>query len=584
MGRIKRGKIWFAPYSRLASRYLFFSLTAALFPIVVLSALYDNYFVDLIEKITDQKNTSQVVAYENTVRHFLKEREIELDDLKAQFDHPGFYKRSTNQALVLELEAILRNIVDTKYIYGVVFFDDKGDVVRTFPSNSALNPSTKNLPSVHIDNTEIFGPAASDFGLPSWFIMKSSLAGDKNNKGMNKSGIGLVLRFATFTTFMNDFILPGIRQPYLKTPDGRLYDSVGMADINEQVEDLKLISEIIPDWQMYLKNETASVIPPTKQVRYFLLLIAIITAFVILYIHYSISHRLNKQIDRLVKRVERVAQGDIDTPLKVIGSWEIHKLSVSIESMRNQLQKFIRSRFEMERRASLGQMAAGIAHEVRNPLTTINTAIQALSKRETDTEKLELMEIMSDEISRTNMVITNLLDYARPRDAMPELIDVEELINHTKILADVVANKQNVTIKLDIRQTDKQKVRVFGDFVHLKQVLLNLVLNGLQAMEDLDAGTLIIAAYEKSNQCHIVVIDSGCGISDAHMSRVFEPFFTTKAAGTGLGLSICSSLIAKNGGKIEFESTSGKETMVRIILPNHSNLKKNSLIPGTSHE
>jgi two-component system, NtrC family, sensor histidine kinase HydH len=573
MRTIMKGKNWFAPYSRLASRYLFFSLAAALFPIVVLSTLYDNYFVDLIDKVTDQKNTSLVVAYENSVRHFLKEREIELDDLKAQFDNPDFYTQTKDRSLALDLEAFLRVLVDTRFVYAVVFFNDDGNVVRAFPSNSMLNPSTNNLQFVSFDNTEIYGPAKPNSGLPNWFIMKSLIGSHKEGTETSKRGIGLVLRFATLTRFMDNFILPGIRQPYLQTPNGDLYDSVGLIDKDETVLQTEFVSEIIPGWRMYLKNETAKVIPPNKQVRYFLLLTAVFTALVILYLHYSISYRLNQQIERLVKRVERVAKGDIDTPLKVVGSWEIHRLSLSIESMRNQLQKFIRSSFEMERRASLGQMAAGIAHEVRNPLTTINTAIQALAKRETDVEKLDLMEIISDEISRTNVVITNLLDYARPRDPHAELLDVEEIINHTKVLADVVANKQNVSISLDIRHDDDKIVQVYSDAVHLKQILLNLVLNGLQAMEGLKQGKLIIAAYEDKGQCHILVIDNGCGIASDHISRVIEPFFTTKAAGTGLGLSICSSLISKNGGKIEFESKPEQGTVVHLVLPSQLNQK-----------
>ncbi|MDV7341223.1 ATP-binding protein [Terasakiella sp. A23] len=550
----------FAPYSRLASRYLLFSLVIALLPLFILSLLYDNYVVELIEEVTDQKNTTQVVAYENTVRHFIKERAQELDDLKAQFDRPQFYQSDQTEDLIPELEAIVRVLLDNKSIYGVVFYNAENKIVRTFPSDLNFIKKPGRLPYVNSDQLKVLGPSTPENGLPSWFILKSQV-----NAG--EEGIGLVLRFATLTGFMNDFSVPGIREAYLKTPDGKFYDAAGRAQDLPNRAKLRNVIEILPGWQVYLDHDTSVTIPQSKQVRYFLILTAIITALVILYLNYSVSNRINKQIGHLLRRVEKVAQGDINTPLKVSGNWEIHNLSLSIESMRNQLRKFIRSSLEMERRASLGQMAAGVAHEVRNPLATINTAVQALSKTETDQEKLELMGIMSDEISRTNTVIEDLLDYARPRDPQPELFEVQELIDHTKTLADVVAKKQHITILAEIKSDPSTPLTIYGDPVHMRQVLLNLVLNGLQAMEGMKGGHVLIRARLHKEGCELAIADEGEGIDPEKIARIVEPFFTTKAQGTGLGLSICSSLISRNHGTMTFESEPGKGTTVLLNLP-----------------
>jgi two-component system sensor histidine kinase AtoS len=559
---MKSGLTWFAPYSRVASRYIIFSLTAALFPIVVLSALYDNYFVELINKVTDKKNTAQIVAYENTVRHFFKEREIELDDLKDQFDHPRFYQGDRDFDLVPELEAILRVLSDTKYIYAILFYGDDGQVVHTFPSNSPLAPYDQNNQITDYQNMEIIGPSHSAIGLPSWIVMKNSF-----DAKQSKRGIGLVIRFSSLTRFMDDFILHGFRQAYLQVGDGRYFDTSGL-DLNGRPSGvLESVSEILPGWKMYLRDESAKVIPPSQQVRYMLLLTTLFTVCVILYVHYSIGYRLNEQVGRLVKRVERVAQGDINTPLKVAGNWEIHRLSVAIESMRNQLQKFIRSNLEMERQASLGQMAAGIAHEVRNPLTTLNTAVQALAKQEKESEKLELLEIMGDEISRTNTVIKGLLDYARPRDPEPCLIAVHALFQHTKVLADVVAKKYHSRIDLFIEEDAENILTLFGDSIHLRQVVLNLVLNGLQAMEGKKKGVLEITAKRQGDHCVIAIRDEGCGIPEHALARVLEPFFTTKSYGTGLGLAICASLVERNQGTMTIESDPGSGTTVTLHMP-----------------
>ncbi len=562
MRKMKSGLTWFAPYSRVASRYIIFSLTAALFPIVVLSALYDNYFVELINKVTDKKNTAQIVAYENTVRHFFKEREIELDDLKDQFDHPRFYQANGDFDLVPELEAILRVLSDTKYIYAILFYGDDGQVVHTFPSNSPLAPYDQNNQVTDYQNMEIIGPSHSEIGLPSWVVMKNSF-----DARQSKRGIGLVIRFSSLTRFMDDFILHGFRQAYLQVGDGRYFDTSGLDLQGRPSGLLEDVSEILPGWKMYLRDESAKVIPPSQQVRYMLLLTTLFTVCVILYVHYSIGYRLNEQVGRLVKRVERVAQGDINTPLKVAGNWEIHRLSVAIESMRNQLQKFIRSNLEMERQASLGQMAAGIAHEVRNPLTTLNTAVQALAKQEKESEKLELLEIMGDEISRTNTVIKGLLDYARPRDPEPCLIAVRALFEHTKVLADVVAKKYHSRIELFIEEDAENILTLFGDSIHLRQVVLNLVLNGLQAMEGKKKGLLEITARRQGDHCVIAIKDEGCGIPEHALARVLEPFFTTKPYGTGLGLAICASLVERNQGTMNIESDPGSGTTVTLRMP-----------------
>lgn len=562
MRKMKSGLTWFAPYSRVASRYIIFSLTAALLPIVVLSALYDNYFVELINKVSDKKNTAQIVAYENTVRHFFKEREIELDDLKDQFDHPRFYQAGGDFDLVPELEAILRVLSDTKYIYAILFYGDDGQVVHTFPSNSPLAPYDQNNQVTDYQNMEIIGPSHSEIGLPSWVVMKNSFDAQQS-----KRGIGLVIRFSSLTRFMDDFILHGFRQAYLQVGDGRYFDTSGLDLQGRPSGLLEDVSEILPGWKMYLRDESAKVIPPSQQVRYMLLLTTLFTVCVILYVHYSIGYRLNEQVGRLVKRVERVAQGDINTPLKVAGNWEIHRLSVAIESMRNQLQKFIRSNLEMERQASLGQMAAGIAHEVRNPLTTLNTAVQALAKQEKESEKLELLEIMGDEISRTNTVIKGLLDYARPRDPEPCLIAVRALFEHAKVLADVVAKKYHSRIELFIEEDAENILTLFGDSIHLRQVVLNLVLNGLQAMEGKKKGLLEITARRQGDHCVIAIKDEGCGIPEHALARVLEPFFTTKPYGTGLGLAICASLVERNQGTMTIESDPGSGTTVILHMP-----------------
>lgn len=545
-------------YNRLASRYLIFSLIAALSPIIVLSALYDNFFVNLENKISDHQNTAQVITYENATRNFLQERELELDDLVDQFDHHRFFQEGPPQPFGLELDSILRVLVDTPYTYGVAFFNKQGKIIRTFPSQMNLELELEGLHSSNVKKMDVIGPSVPAIDLPRWFVLKRTFS------DTDQRGIGLILRFATMTTFMRPLVIPGIRKPTLQTPRGVYSDSVGLVLPKQDPGKLQLASEIIPGWKLFLSNDSVNVAPPISQIRFFLLFAAIISALVILYLHYDVSFRLNRQIDKLISRVERVAQGGIDTPLKITGSWEIKRLSGAIESMRNQLQSFIRSSLEMERRASLGQLAAGVAHEIRNPLATINTTIDALYRIENNPEKKELMEIISDEIERTNMVITDMLNFARPREPEPQELIIDEIFNSVRFLVEASAEKQGNIFKIS---PCSKEITTWCDAIHLRQILMNLLLNGLQAMEGKPKGVLHLFAYQKNENCVITVTDQGCGIPPEKIKRITEPFFTTKASGTGLGLAICSGLITKNGGKLIINSTFKQGTEVTITIP-----------------
>jgi len=229
--------------------------------------------------------------------------------------------------------------------------------------------------------------------------------------------------------------------------------------------------------------------------------------------------------------------------------------------------------FRAEQLATMGQFAAGIAHELRNPLTAIRSTIQYLSGEFTeDGEQKKLAKDVLGEVDRLNGIIENLLTLAKPTESKPRKLDVGKEIEHYLNFVEAQAKKQNVQIE---SQIEKDLPKLFCDPAELRQVLINLVLNGIQAMAD--GGPLMIRASLVSpkddtatagkKKILIEVKDKGAGIPSNLSEKVFEPFFTTKSSGTGLGLAICNNIVRRHGGEIWIEHGIDGGTVVKVTLP-----------------
>ena len=218
-----------------------------------------------------------------------------------------------------------------------------------------------------------------------------------------------------------------------------------------------------------------------------------------------------------------------------------------------------------ERLASLGRLAAGVAHEIRNPLSSIRGFAQFFIQRFKGQEKeQEYASIMVKEVDRLNRVITELLDFARPKDPHRDLHSLGEIVEHTLKLLEPELTKRNVEVEKAF-SPDVPSVRVDRDQV--SQALLNLLLN---SMESMDGEGKIRIDLRKSNSrplMELVISDTGKGIPQEDLGKVFDPFFSTKRKGTGLGLAIVHQIVESHKGEITVESREGEGTTFRILLP-----------------
>ncbi|KJS88352.1 MAG: hypothetical protein JM58_00840 [Peptococcaceae bacterium BICA1-8] len=218
---------------------------------------------------------------------------------------------------------------------------------------------------------------------------------------------------------------------------------------------------------------------------------------------------------------------------------------------------------------SLGQLVAVIAHEIRNPLMAIKTFIDLIpNKIENKRFQHKLIQYVPAELDRLNQLVTHLLEYAKPRPSEKAEFKIKTLLNELLVLFNKKLKERNINLVIEA----DEDALVFADKQQLKQILINLILNSIQAFQK--EGFLKIAIHENEKGCTIEVTDNGCGIPKTYLNKVTDPFFTLKEDGSGLGLSICYQLIKEHGGDISIFSKEKEGTTVYLFLPFNKGRRK----------
>jgi two-component system sensor histidine kinase HydH len=220
---------------------------------------------------------------------------------------------------------------------------------------------------------------------------------------------------------------------------------------------------------------------------------------------------------------------------------------------------------ESERLAAVGRMAGGVAHEVRNPLSSIKgLALLLKNKFPAGSKEQSTAELLIQETERMNRTITEMLSFTRPATLNLQQIDLAQLLERSLELIRAEAADNAITTSFDV---EVGLLPVLGDVDRLQQVMMNVLINAMQAMEDGGTIAITLKNLQAGGVVELRIHDTGPGIAPDLLSQVFYPYFTTKQGGTGIGLAISQKIIADHGGSIELESEPGKGTTVIVQLP-----------------
>lgn len=217
-----------------------------------------------------------------------------------------------------------------------------------------------------------------------------------------------------------------------------------------------------------------------------------------------------------------------------------------------------------EKMAAVGGLAAGIAHEIRNPLASISGSVELLSQTTASDDDRKLMRIILKEIDRLNGLITEFLDYSSPEKPPTDPVDLVSLVKET--IEGLGLNKQ-LRVDIKIQMDLPERAVILGRRDKLKQAFLNITLNAFQAMEKVESANFSAQIQLDQNRWKVTLKDTGCGMSETTLRRMFEPFHTTKSKGTGLGLAVTHKILEGHGAQIFVESEQGKGTCFTLSFP-----------------
>lgn len=548
-------------------RYLVLSVLASTLPVLAIGLLYDRFASSALEQMLGEKISSHLTATTNRLSAYLDARSYQVETLA---NYPGIaaFLGQAEADPSSRIDALLQIESDLPDLYGILFFDPGGKLLHVVPGQAASGPpywpdrpfEAGRLPITNLGETEIIGPMPPENGDSGWLLVRHPVRGGQHVRPLGY--IALHVRLASLTEQLGATGSSAALQPLLRTPVG---------DFNTVAQPVRVHGRLIfgPDvltgWQPLLEVESTRLMQSFDLERRALLFAVLVGAAVVIYLFFRLSRHLRKRVGLLLQGTKAISDGRLDHRIDDTGDDEIATVSHAFNAMSATLQDYMERAVRIEKLAVLGEFATGVAHEIRNPLAAIKTSVQALARREQEPRRLRLLAEMDGEIDRLAAVVSDLVDFGRPREPKPDFMPVREIFQRILKMVETEAASRGIHVSW---QGDAE-LTLCVDRDQLLQIILNLSLNALQATPA--GGSVVLRASQHNSMIAIEVSDTGCGIATELLDRVSDPFFTTKTKGVGLGLSISRQLCEINGGRMTIDSTPGQGTVVRILLPRKVN-------------
>lgn len=315
------------------------------------------------------------------------------------------------------------------------------------------------------------------------------------------------------------------------------------------------------------------------EIRHLFFLLLSVTTLVISATLLVVSYLIGRLVQSLEQLVEAMDKIDLESDRSLEIAPSLHRadeIAFLIEHFEMLRQRLAQSRrqliqaqkqiYHAEKLASIGRLASGVAHEINNPLNGIKNCVYAIQRDPEDKEQFrEYLQLINEGLNHIETVVQKLLGFARKQSKSIEPVDMNEAVRRVLQLMEYRINQKQISLELNLMEPLPS---VKADYHLMQEVLMNLLLNSYDAVKE---GGRIQVQTDQPDAGHIRIIirDDGVGIPPEELPHIFDPFYTTKepGEGTGLGLSVALGIVESHGGTIEVQSTPGKETEFRVILP-----------------
>ena len=590
-----------------------FKLTAAFIALSGLTVVFLAYFTiqHSYQALKYQKQQDELVIAKNIsaqIDEVLGKAKATISTLSRHRDisNPESFRQSEALDIVTQV---------TELIDGIAVLDNTGKVLsiaRTAPDTEGLLPPHGDIKSLFVqpikDNpsTQFSRIYRSKAGEIMAGIIAPVLTGD--------AGMRIIVGFM----ILKNHTMGGIEKIRIgKTGYAYIVDSSGNVIVHPQKErllenfsDNPAVSELLTKkdgileftnkdevrilaafarieetgWGVVVRQPTEESYAVAEQNLFFLAVVFLCSLLAALGLGIYLARKISGPVTVLLDGVKQVAAGDLGIKIPVATGDEIGQLALAFNDMTGKLKlhreeidkahsevlKTQKQLLQSEKMAAIGQLAAGLAHEIYNPLNVISGFTELLIKQGGHTEagKKHLEEIYR-EAGRCQNLIAELLRFAKPKKPGRDLADLGVMLGETISLVQAQAKAQGIAVTVDIPEG---LPGVIADKDQMKQVFLNLLLNACQAMPS--GGDLHVKACVLDGSLAVDIKDSGIGIKAQDMQNIFNPFFTTKAEGTGLGLALSFAVMESHGGAINVNSEEGRGAVFTLLLP----------LPGTTNE
>ncbi|MDM5359262.1 ATP-binding protein [Peribacillus sp. ACCC06369] len=584
----------------LQTRILLYSLLIASVPVLILGIISYGSQRSLLEKEAKNALNAGSLNIVNETYSYLNERisDVKLMSANSVIINPGSSKE--------EKSVELKKFIDAKgSYYGVLHLNMEGKVIADTSNKMIGDNLAKRIwfkeamegheflsdvyktraysePIISLsapvyDNTgKIIGVVSPAFRLEGLWEMMEKKANDISDKYpvnffiLNQEGIMISKKDPH--GIMQDSALEEIGLTKEKLMEASLSDELYSAENGEKIysiQPIHTIAETENTWFVVVGADKNQVFQPLNDLlsRY-LTIYSIVFVSIILAV-YLLTKTLVRPVQDLVEATEDFIEGKEFVFSNKRSFEEMEKLNLAFLRMMETIEDREKEIVRTEKLKYVGQLAAGVAHEIRNPLTTIKGFFQLLKSQDHDKTLIEkYSDVMLHEVDRVNVFVTQLLDLAKPHQLEWEKMDLKDFLDE---MIDTYTSS-NPSSHVRIMNGVTQSVIVFSDRNRLRQVLLNVLNNSCEAIEA--RGQIELDLTAVSQYVKLMIRDDGKGISPENLKNIGMPFYTTKQDGNGLGVATCIQIMEELKGKFQIESVHDEGTKVTLIIPTANRLIK----------